>query len=171
MSALKFLTRLTNGRVQLIAAIQASAGGADANKVLATNGSGKIDSSFLPAGIEIQTESMVGEVAFLAGDFINIYDNASVRTARKALASDPDRLAHGFVLVSSSINDTVTVYTKGVNTAITGNENTKYYLSSVTAGEASATAPADTSGHLQQVLGFGTGNGVLYEFDDPIYFA
>lgn len=171
MSALKFLTRLTNGRIQLIGAIQTSVGGGDGNKILATNGAGKIDASFLPAGLEIQTESMIGSVALLAGDFVNIFDDGGTRSARKALASDPDLLAHGFVLASSSIAGPVLVYTKGVNTAVAGLENTKYYLSSITAGESSSTPPTDTSGHFQQVLGFGTGNGVLFEFDDPIYFA
>lgn len=171
MSALRFLTRLANGTIQLVSGITSSAGGADANKIIATDGSGKIDASLLPAGVELQVESMVSSEDFDAGDFINIYDNGGTRTARLAVANDPNKIAHGFVIDASLTGATVSVYTKGVNTGIVGDENTKYYLSSTTAGLATATAPADTVGHFQQVLGFGTGSGVLFEFDDPIYFG
>lgn len=171
MSALRFLTRLANGTIQLVSGITASAGGADANKIIATNGTGKIDASFLPAGVELQVESMTTSEDLDIGDFVNIYDNAGTRTARLAVANDPNKIAHGYVLAATLTGATAQVYTKGVNTGVTGNENTKYYLSSSIAGASTSTAPTDTSGHFQQVLGFGTGNGVLFEFDDPIYFG
>lgn len=48
MSALKFLTRVTNGAVQLVSGITSSNGNADANKIIATNNNGNIDTSFFP---------------------------------------------------------------------------------------------------------------------------
>ena len=171
MSALRFLTRIVDGTVRLVSAITTSAGGADANKIIATDSSGKLDASLLPAGVEVQVEAMTSSEDIDAGDFVNIYDNTGTRTARLAVANDPEKLAHGFVLASTLSGATVSVYTKGINTSATSNENTKYYLSSTTAGLATSTAPTDTNGHFQQVLGFGTGTGVLFEFDDPIYFG
>lgn len=170
MSVQSFLTRAASGAVQLVNAITASTGGADANKILATNASGKLDPTFLPAGVEIQVESMTSSEDMVAGDFVNIYDNAGTRTARLAIANDPTKIAMGFVLASSTSGGTVLVYTKGVNTAATGDENTKYFLSTSVAGDATATAPVATNGHYQQVLGIGVGTGILFEFDDPIYF-
>ena len=45
MSALKFLTRLSTGAIQLVSAITASGGGTDGNKVVATGADGKLDAS------------------------------------------------------------------------------------------------------------------------------
>lgn len=101
MSALRFLTRIVDGTIKLVSAITTSAGGADANKIIATDASGKLDASLLPAGVEVQVESMVSFEDFDAGDFVNIYDNAGTRTARLAVANDPAKIAHGFVLESS----------------------------------------------------------------------
>lgn len=171
MSVLKFLTRISNGTIELVSAITSSAGGADANKVIATNASGKLDATLLPPGVEIQVETMTTSEDITAGDFVNIYDNAGTRTARKAVANDATKIACGFVLASSTTGNNADVYTKGVNTAVAGEESTKYYLSSTTPGASTSTAPTDTSGHFQQVLGIGVGTGILFEFDDPIYFA
>lgn len=171
MSALKFLTRVSNGAISLVSAITASAGGADGNKVVATGADGKLDPTLFPAGVEIQTEIAEATEALIAGDFVNIYDNAGSPAVRKAVANNPAKLANGFVLAGAAITDEVTIYTKGVNTQIVATEGLKYYLSSATAGLATSTAPTDTAGHFQQVLGIGVPSGLLFEFDDPIYFA
>lgn len=171
MSALKFLTRLADGTIKSIAAIVSSAGVGSANKIIATGSDGKISATFLPPGVEVQVELATASEALDAGDFVNIFDDNGSRGVRKAIASDLNKPAHGFVISSVASAAEASVYTKGVNTAVAGVENTKYFLSSVTAGDATDTAPTDTADHFQQVLGYGTGGGILYEFDDYIVFG
>lgn len=171
MSALKFLTRLSTGAIQLVSAISSSAGGADGNKVVATGADGKLDPTLFPAGVEIQTETATATEALVTGDFVNIYDNAGTPSVRKAVGNDPNKICNGFVLAGYANTDSVTVYTKGVNTSVLATEGIKSYLSTATAGASTETAPTDTSGHFQQVLGIGVPSGLLFEFDDPIYFA
>lgn len=171
MSALKFLTRLSTGAIQLVSAITSSAGGADGNKVVATGSDGKLDSSLFPAGVEIQTETATATESLTAGDFVNIYDNNGTASVRKAIGNDPDKICNGFVLSGYANTATATIYTKGVNTQISATEGVKSYLSTTSAGDSTETAPTDTSGHFQQVLGVGVPSGLMFEFDDPIYFA
>lgn len=168
--ALKFITALTDGTRKLVSGITSSAGGADANKVIATNGSGVLDVSFLPPGVEVQVRSVPSTDDFVAGDFVNIYDNAGTDSARFAVANDITRRAHGYVLASSTTGDIVDVYVTGVNNQVTGTANVEYYLSSTTPGAATATAPAQTTNHFLQVLGHGDGNGIKFEYDQPICF-
>jgi hypothetical protein len=67
--------------------------------------------------------------------------------------------------------DSATIYTKGVNTALSSTEGLVYYLSATTAGLGTVTAPAQTVGNFLQVLGVGVPSGVLFEFDPVIYFG
>ena len=171
MSALKFLTKV-NGLTKLISAITSSAGAGDANKVLATDSTGKIDPSFMPPGVELAVESIVTSEDLAAGDFINIYNNGGTRTIRLADASG-DKPAHGFVLAGFLTGATASVYTRGTNNQLTGlTVGTRYYLSATAPGEVSATAPAETSGYIHQVLGPAINTTtVQFEYDDPIYIV
>lgn len=171
MSALSFLTRLTDGTIKLINAIQSSSGGADGNKIIATDTSGRLDASFLPIGVEIQVERIVATEDLQAGDFVNIYDNNGAPAVRKAIANSISKLANGFVLESVLATETALVYTKGINTAFSAAPGVRYYLSASVAGNATPTAPAVTASYIQQVLGVGTSQGILFEFDDPILLA
>lgn len=171
MSALKFLTVLNNGAKQLLSAITSSTGATDANKIIATGTDGRLDSSLMPTGVEIQTESVNATEDLTSGNFVNIFDNGGVAGGRKAIANDVNKPAHGFVLVSTLTGENATIYTKGVNTSLIAEEGAKYYLSATTAGLATVTAPTQTAGNFQQVLGVGVPSGVLFEFDDVIFFA
>lgn len=171
MSALSFLTRLTDGTVRLFNAIQTSVGGADGSKIIATNSTGKLDASFLPPGVEVQVENLTATEDLTSGDFVNIYDNGGTPAVRKANANSLTKLANGFVLESGLATETISVYTKGVNTAFSATAGIRYYLSATVAGNATPTAPAVSANNIQQVLGVGTSQGILFEFDDPILLA
>ena len=171
MSALKFLTRIASGTVQLVTAITSSTGGADGNKVIATQPDGTIDPSFFPPGVTIHTEIVNATEALVAGDFVNIYDNGGAAGVRKAIANDPAKFANGFVLDAFTISTNATVYTGGINTTVAATEGIRSYLSTTVAGSSTETAPTDTPGHIQQVLGTGVATGLLFEFDDYIEFT
>jgi hypothetical protein len=171
MSTSKFLTLPTTGKTTLVSAISTSTGATDANKIFMTNSSGKIDASFMPSGVEIQVETANATEDLTSGNFVNIYDNAGTPAVRKAIANDVDKIANGFVLASVLTGANATIYTKGVNTSLASTEGLKYYLSATTAGLGTTTAPAQTVGNFQQTLGIGVPSGVLFEFDDVIYFG
>ena len=167
MATNRFLT-LVSGFQQLVTAISSSAGVGDALKVIATNAQGKLDSTFLPAGVGPTTVSIQASENLSAGDFVNIHDATGARV-RKADGSNA-RAAHGFVLDAVTSGATATVYRSGSNTGLTGLvPGTAYFLSTATAGAATATAPTLTPGHIIQVLGVADSAGALaFEFDAPI---
>jgi hypothetical protein len=168
MTTNRFLT-LVGGVQRLVTAIAASAGAGDANKIIATGSDGRISPTFLPPGVALQTESMVTSEALGAGDFVNIFDNAGTRSARKADASN-GRPAHGYTLVAVASGQTATVYKSGSNSALTGlTVGQIYFLSATTAGAKTATAPS-SAGQFVQVLGYAdSANSIMFEFDDPIF--
>lgn len=172
MSALKFLTKVS-GLDTLVTALTSSTGVADANKVIATNSAGEIDATLLPAGVELSVKSVVTSESLIAGDFVNIYNVTGTPTARKADAS-ADKPAHGYVLVGVTAPANATVYIgKGKNNQLTGLvPGTRYFLSASSPGAATATAPAETSGSITQILGFAaSATELVFEYDDPVYIA
>lgn len=171
MSSNKFLTLPTTGKTTLVTAISTSTGAGDANKIFMTDANGKIHSSFMPVGVEIQVETAIASEGLVAGNFVNIYNNGGTPSVRKAIANDVNKYAKGFVLANFLIGDTVTIYTKGINTAITPDLDVVYFLSATTAGLGTTTAPAQTAGNFLQILGAGVPSGVLFEFDPLVYFA
>jgi hypothetical protein len=171
MSANKFLSLPNTGKTTLLTAINASTGVSDANKIFTTNSVGKIDASFMPPGVEIQVETANATEDLVAGNFVNIYDNAGTPAVRKAIANDVDKIANGFILTNTLTGVSATIYTKGVNTSLVSTEGVQYFLSATTAGLGTITAPAQTVGNFLQVLGIGVPSGVLFEFDPVIYFG
>jgi hypothetical protein len=169
MSALKFITKVS-GLNKLVSAITASTGASDGNKILATNTSGKLDASFLPPGVELSVETMIASEALAAGDFVNIWDNAGTREARLADGSE-DKPAHGYVIAGFALGASASIYTKGTNNQLTGlTPGVRYFLSDTTPGEATATPPSETSGHIFQVLGPAiNATTIQFEYDDPVY--
>lgn len=167
MSTNLFLT-LTNGVQQLVAGITASAGAGDASKLIATDGTGKLDSTFLPVGVGADTVSVEASENLAAGDFVNIHDSTGAKV-RKADASNT-RPAHGFVLASVTSGASATVYLSGRNTALSGlTIGARYYLSAATAGAAVATAPS-ASGNISQYLGTAD-SGTSIQFEDNSYIS
>lgn len=164
MSTNKFIG-LVNGVRTLFTAIAASTGVSDANKILATDATGKIDSSFMPAGIGAATEIMIASEALTAGDFVNIWLDTGVRKARKADASN-GRFANGFVLTNVALNANATVTLQGTNTQITGlTIASRYFLSANQPGGFTTASPS-TTGQIIQELGIAvSATAINFEYD------
>jgi hypothetical protein len=86
MSTKKFLT-VVSGTTTLTEAPSSSAGAGDANKLIATNSSGLLDTTFLPPGVELQTVLLPTSETLTAGDFVNIFSNSGDPTARTVFLS------------------------------------------------------------------------------------
>jgi hypothetical protein len=165
---LKFLTKAANGLTQLVSAIVASTGASDASKIIATNASGQIDKTFLPAAIGKSIVTTTAGVALSAGNFV-YFDNTG--KAFKADNTDITKAAMGFVAQSVALAATVDVYTTGVNSDLSGlTPGSIYYLG--TAGSVVATAPTFTINTICQVLGYArSSTELVFEYNEPIQFA
>lgn len=110
---------VVGGKIKQVLAIVTSAGAGDAGKIPALDASGKLDTSFLPSGIGANQIVVPSSENLSAGDFVNLYDNTGVLTARKADNSNA-REAWGYVetAVTSPANATV----KRLNT-VNGNRS------------------------------------------------
>jgi hypothetical protein len=155
-----------SGTWRLITAIAQSVGVADANKIIATDSTGRIDSSLLPPGLGAATKVYLASEALVAGDFLNIWDDAGTLKVRKADASNA-RDANGFTLTAVTSGNNATVILQGLNTALTGlNPASLYFL-----GNAGAvtTTPSITNNAIIQELGYATAVTELnFEYNSPI---
>lgn len=150
--AMPRLFTIVSGKVKgIILSIQSSAGAGDAEKLIATDATGKIHSSFLPAGLGAATISVTTTEALAAGDFVEIYASSGSK-CRKADAATLKR-AKGFVLSAFGSGVPATIYPLGeVNNQLAGlTPGADYYLS-LTAGGITTSAPSAT-GQMYQYLG------------------
>lgn len=161
MSTNRFLT-IINGAYTLIQAIAASAGAADASKILMTDSSGRIDTSFMPSGIGAQTLTGTALEALAAGDWVNVTPTG----VRKADNSN-NRPAHGFVLSAVASSATAIVFTSGLNTGKTTlTVGSAYFLG--TAGS-QVTTPPSTAGTIYQSVGIAVNATTIpFDYDTPI---
>lgn len=166
MSANQFLSKTAQGQDELRTAIASSVGAGDANKIIQTDGSGRLDPSLMPVGIGADTEVMTTSENLSAGDFVNIWNNAGTRTARLADAQS-GRAAHGFVLASSTSGQNATVYKAGSNTALTSlTPGAEYFLG--TAGDATASPGIAAPAQLIQSLGYAAAaTEIAFTFQSP----
>lgn len=170
MTTNKFLT-VTSGTPTLTQAPNTSAGAGDANKLISTNSSGKLDPTFLPPGIELQTITFPISETIANGAFVNIFSNSGTPTARNADATN-NRPATGYVLTGSGGQPTgnVTVYLSGTNTSVTTpatNAGSNVYLAA--SGGFSTSAPSPGANVILQRLGSVTGaNAIVFESDPVI---
>lgn len=88
--------------------------------------------------------------ALSAGDFVNVYNNGGTLNVRRANAALGQR-AHGFILTSVLSGANASVYTIGVNTAVTGQTIGDVFLQT-SPGQAGSAVPTD-SGQIVQNLG------------------
>lgn len=149
MSSNRFLS-LVSGVQTLLTAISSSAGAGDANKIPATDSSGRLDASFMPTGFGTDAVSLQASETLAAGDFINLHDSGGVRM-RKADASN-GRRADGFVLAGVTSGATGTAFLEGINTSRTGLTVGARYFLGTTAGAITTTAPS-ASGQIVQEIG------------------
>lgn len=162
MAGNKYLT-ISSGIDTMVAATQTSAGVGDANKIVALDASGKLDSTMMPAGMGVDAKSMVTSENLAVGDFVNIYNNTGTITARKADNSNT-RPAHGFVLTSSTSPAANTIILTGINNQLSGmTVGARQYLSTTGA----RTETPVTSG-IHQYLGIAISATEL-EFESEDY--
>jgi hypothetical protein len=159
------------GQLAEVEATVSSSGAGDAGKILALDGSGKLDNTVLPAGLGATTKLAATSENLSAGDIVNLYNDSGTVKARKADASN-GRRAHGFVLASVTSPSNATVYLDGTITGLTSlTPGAAYYLSGATAGAVTATAPS-TSGYLSQEVGIALSTTELnFEEQQPITLA
>lgn len=168
MAANKYLG-LVAGAKKLIAALQTSAGVADAGKIIATNDQGKLDESLLPTGIGANTVPLPATEALAAGSFVNVFANAGVASVRLADNTN-GRYADGYVKDAVANAATATVYPLDTtNSSVTGlTAGLRYYLG--TAGGTIATPLDETAagnvGKISQYLGYAKSPTELVTNDD-----
>lgn len=169
MAAQRFLG-IVNGIKTLIAAIAATTGVTDAYKIICTGSDGKLDNSFLPAGIGAEVKVVVTSENFAANDLINIYNDGGTEKGRKADASNGYR-AHGYVKASSTSGQNATIYMYGIMTGLSGLVPGASQYLSATAGERTGTAPS-TAGYILQEVGTAlSATEMSFNQQDPITLA
>jgi hypothetical protein len=104
--------------------------------------------------VAVETQALVASEALVAGDWVNVWDDAGAFKCRKADATVAGKEAHGFVLAAFAAAATATVYMEGTNTAVTAQTPGVKFLST-TAGLGTATAPS-AAGNVVQRLGVAT---------------
>lgn len=166
MTTNKFLT-VTNGIPTLTQAITSSTGASDGNKSISTDSSGKLHSSFLPTGVELQTVVYPTSENLAAGDFVNIFNSSGTPTARKADATN-GRRAMGYVLTAVTSPANATVYLSGTNTAVTvaATQVGDVYLAAT--GGFSTSTPSPGVNVILQRLGSVTGTNAIVFESDPV---
>lgn len=144
-----FLSLSATGIKQLLSAISAFTG--NANEIVATDGSGLLDSSLFPPGIAAKTVQATAVGTCPAGTFVDFFDNTgtpSVRVADDTLGIP----ANGFVLTAIPDTTIGTVFLSGSNTAVAGlTAGQKYFLAA--AGGLDQAPNVTTNGDVVQLIG------------------
>lgn len=148
----------------------AAATTATANTVIGSDANGRINLNQLPTGVGAEVTSAITVGTLSAGNFVNLYSNTGVWSARQADCTTPLE-AHGFVLAGTTVGQTATVYLLGSqNSAVTGlTIGSMYFLS--TTGGTTVTAPS-AAGNIVQRLGLAsTATNLVFEPSVPITLA
>jgi hypothetical protein len=148
MAAQRFLNVVSGKLKQIVAS---ATGTADA--IPAGDSTGRLDISWMPVGVGAEVVVCASSENLTAGDFVNLYLNGGVITARKADATTNGKPAHGFVLagVTSPANATV-YFPSNTNTAVSGlTIGSDYYLSTTAGGI--TTTPPSSAGNIVQFIG------------------
>lgn len=156
MSFIQKFLAIVDGKVQQLFAAVASGGTSSAGQIIAANAQGKLDPTFLPAGVGVNTVVVIASEALTAGRFVNLYEDSGSLRVRLASASS-GRQAHGFVTESVALNGSAIVYPLDTNNAaLSGlNSGREYWLGD--AGAVTST-PLDSqdeanTGKVNQLLG------------------
>jgi len=160
---------LADGRLITRAGTAASAGSADAGKIVALESDGRLSPSVLPAGIGADTVSRVASETLAAGDLVNIWNDAGTPKMRKADAAAPGKECSAFVKDAVSAGQTGLAYSEGSITGLTGlTPGARCYLGT-TPGQITMTPPVATgnvvqfvgTAHGADILSFEPGDGVV----------
>ena len=148
-----------------------SAGASDAGKIGALDASGRWDVSMMPVGIGADTASIVASEILAAGDLVNIWNDGGTAKVRKADGSTAGKEANGFVLAGVAALASATVYFEGTNTQCTGLTPGVQFLSGTIAGKSLSTAATGT-GKIVQRVGFAiSATAMNFDQNDPIVLA
>ena len=144
---------LSSGQLAEREGLVTSAGAGDAGKIVATDSTGRIDSTLLPVGVTAETTTATATEALAAGDFVNIYDSTGLKVRKADASGGNAKKAHGYVLAAVSNGGTATIYYGNLNNLLSGlTVGATYYLSGTTPGEVTTTAPT-TAAYIVQQLG------------------
>lgn len=120
----------------------------DAGRIIALDQDGKLDSSIVVTeGVTVLIEAGMN---LLAGEFINIYDDAGTTKIQKASASG-ELFANGFVKLNYNTTDTCQVYLQGINNALTGLTIGSLYFLDIISGAISISPPTGAGDTVQQL--------------------
>lgn len=142
--------QLVSGILTEVEAKTASAGAADAGKIVALDAGGKIDTTMMPSGIGSDSKTMTASEAISAGDIVNVHDSSGAKV-RKADAANSSKLAVGFAPSAISNGASGTVNFEGTITGLSGLTIGATYYLSTTAGGITATAPTGSGNAVQKV--------------------
>lgn len=168
MATQGFLVR-ASGKTKQIRGTTTSAGAADAGKICALGGDGKLDMSMMPSGLGVDTQVLPASEALSAGNHVNIWSDGG--TAKVRLADNSNgRPADGYVLSAVSSSANATVYPlDGTNSQLTGlTPGAEYWLG--TAGGVTNTPLDETdvanANKISQYLGKAKSATELVTCDD-----
>ena len=168
--AAKKLLRLIGGVITEVCGVQTSAGAGNAGDIVALDDTGRIDNSMMPIGIGADTAVINASEGLAAGDWVNVWNDASTAKVRKADATTAGKEANGFVLAAVTSGNPATVYFEGTNTQVSGQTPGPVYLQT-TAGTGGSTAPS-ASGNLVQQVGVAlSATSVNFERGMPVLLA
>ena len=148
----KYIEHDGQGGLKEAIPITSSSGAGDANKIIQTDNTGKIDETLLPPGIGADTASVEASEDLAAGDLVNIWDDSGTAKCRKADASVFGKEANGFVLTSVTTGNNAVIYFEGTNNQLSGMTPGKTQFLSTTPGQVTETPPIGV-GNVVQIVG------------------
>ena len=169
MAAKKFL-RLIGGVITEVFGVQTSAGAGNAGDIVALDDTGRLDNSMMPVGIGADTATITASETLAAGNWVNVWNDASTAKVRKADATTAGKEVHGFVLSAVTSGNPATVYFEGTNTQVTGQTPGPVYLQT-TAGAGGTTIPSASGNVVQQVGVALSATSVNFERSAPVTLA
>ncbi|CAG5002029.1 hypothetical protein DYBT9275_02789 [Dyadobacter sp. CECT 9275] len=150
---MKFLQN-NAGTIREVAGLSTSAGSGDANKIIETNSAGKLDESFLPAGVGKGSRAYTASENISAGDFVNIHEVTGAPRIRKADATGIGKRAHGYVTAAINSSASGTVFFDDINPSLSGlTIGEEYFLSDTDAGKVTTSIPSG-AGKICQKIGY-----------------
>jgi hypothetical protein len=148
----KFLTLTANGQAEKELPV-VSAGSSSAGLGFATGPDGKWDISLMPTGIGPASVSVLASESLVAGNNVDIWNNAGVSNVRKADGSTSGKSADGFVTDNVASGAMATIFLSGrVNAHLSGmTPGATQYLSTTVPGGVQETVPTGSGVTFQEL--------------------
>jgi|688.fasta_scaffold765340_2 hypothetical protein len=142
-----------NGSKEEYLGITTSAGAGNSGDFPVLDGTGKLDTTFMPVGVGQDAVTAIAGEALSAGNMV--YFNGSGQVL-KADATALGKAARGYVNSNFSNGATATVFFDDSNTGLTGLTSGATYYLSKTAGLVTTNVSAYVAGDVIQEIGFAT---------------